>query len=119
MTDVQKCFIDIIKDVVLGVELPDDYKVCDLVELYKLSKKQDMAHIIAYGLKKHNLIDSNSELWDKHYKKQYSLAQFRVTNLQFEFERVCQALEEAEIDYIPLKGVVIRPLYPEAWMRVS
>lgn len=119
MTDAQNCFIELIKNVVLDTALPEDFKVCDLLELYKLSKKQDMAHIVAYGLKKNNLIDLDSDLWIKCYKKQYSLAQFRVTNLQYEYENVCKVLEEAEIDYIPLKGAVIRPLYPEPWMRVS
>ena len=119
MTDVQKCFISLIRNVVVGVELLADFKTCDLAELYKLSKKQDMAHIIAYGLKQNNLIDLGSDLWKKYYNKQYSMAQFRVMNLEHEYEKICNVLENAEIDYIPMKGSVIRPLYPEAWMRVS
>ena len=119
MTDVQKCFIAIIKDVVIGGGLPEDFEICDLKELYRLAEIQDMAHIIAYGLKKHNLIDLDTELWKQCYNKQYSLAQYRVANLEYEYERVCKVLEEAEIDYLPLKGAVIRPLYPEPWMRVS
>ena len=116
---IKKCFIALIKDVVIGGGLPEDFEICDLKELYKLSKLQDMTHIIAFGLQKHNLIDQNSDLWKKGYKKQYSLAQYRVSNLEYEYKRVCNVLEEAGIDYLPLKGAVIRPLYPEPWMRVS
>ena len=119
MTDVQNCFISLIRNVVVGAELPANFKVCDLADLYKLSKKQDMAHIIAYGLKKNTLIDLGSDLWKKYYNKQYSLAQFRVANLDHECEKVCSVLEEAGIDHLPLKGAVIRRLYPESWMRIS
>ena len=81
MTDVQKCFISLIRNVVVGVELLADFKTCDLAELYKLSKKQDMAHIIAYGLKQNNLIDEkwfncknvfnqeNGETWEPNINK--------------------------------------------------
>ena len=119
MTDVQKCFISLIRNVVIGTDLTDDFELCDLVELYKLSKKQDMAHIIAYGLKENSLIDLNSDLWKKYYNKQYLMAQFRVMNLDNECKKVCDVLEDAGIDHIPLKGAVIRPLYPEPWMRTS
>ncbi len=119
MTDVQNCFISLIRNVVIGIDLPKDFKLCDLSELYKLSKKQDMAHIIAFGLKKNKLIDVNSVLWKKYYNKQYSLSQFRVMNLEYECERVCDTFEEEKIAYVPLKGAVIRALYPEPWMRVS
>ena len=34
-------------------------------------------------------------------------------------EKICAALEEAEIPYIPLKGAVLRNLYPESNMRTS
>ena len=119
MTDVQRCFISLIRNVVIGTDLTDDFELCDLVELYKLSKKQDMAHIIAYGLKENSLIDLNSDLWKKYYNKQYLMAQFRVMNLDNECKKVCDVLEDAGIDHIPLKGAVIRPLYPEPWMRIS
>ena len=31
----------------------------------------------------------------------------------------CNALEKAQIPFVPLKGSVIRKYYPEAWMRTS
>ena len=119
MTTVQSCFINLVRNVVVGKKLPNDFEICDLVELYKFSKKQDMAHIVAYGLKKNNLIDLNSDLWKRYYNKQYSLAQFRVMNLENECKKVCYVFETAVVDYVPLKGAVIRSLYPESWMRVS
>ena len=119
MTNVEECFTVLVNNVVLGQKLPNNFIICNLTELYRLSKKHDMAHIVAYGLKENGLIDFNTELWTKCYKKQYSLAQFRVTNLQYEYEKVCQVLECVGIDYIPLKGAVLRKLYPEPWMRVS
>ena len=103
----------------MDATLPNDFKLCDLAMLYKLSKKHDMTHIIAFGLRKNALVDLNTDLWKKYYNKQYSLAQFRVMNLDNECETVCNVLEKAGINHIPLKGAVIRQLYPEAWMRTS
>ena len=35
------------------------------------------------------------------------------------FEEICEALEQAKIPYLPLKGSVLRALYPKGWMRTS
>ena len=38
---------------------------------------------------------------------------------QYEFQRICAVLEQAEVSYIPLKGLLLRNCYPEGWMRTS
>lgn len=118
MTELQKCLLDLVRAVVLEQELPGDFTLTDLKELYEFSKSHDMAHLVAYGLKKNDLIDVNSEL-GKLFEKQHRLAQYRVASLQAEYESICFTLEDAGIDYIPLKGSVLRSLYLQDWMRVS
>lgn len=39
--------------------------------------------------------------------------------MNLELRRTCALLEEAQIDYMPLKGAVMRGLYPEPWLRTS
>ncbi|MBO5913025.1 MAG: nucleotidyltransferase family protein [Clostridia bacterium] len=38
---------------------------------------------------------------------------------EHEFENICGALETAGVEFVPLKGSVIRRFYPEPWMRTS
>ena len=61
MTNVEECFTVLVNNVVLGQKLPNNFIICNLTELYRLSKKHDMAHIVAYGLKENGLIDFNTE----------------------------------------------------------
>lgn len=92
-----------------------DYSSEMLPKLLKLSSKHDIAHLLILGLKKNNLI-SKEDMWLEQYIPK---AVFRYEQLNYEYERICLALEEAEIPFIPLKGSVIRKYYPEAWMRTS
>ena len=89
----------------------------ELVSLYKTAKKQDLAHIVGYVLDKNKLLD-NSPV-SAEFKKQVYLSVYRFQQLQHELSSVCDLLEKEGIDHIPLKGSVIRDLYPEPWMRTS
>ena len=55
-------------------------------------------------------------MWLEQY---ISKAVFRYEQLNYENERICMALEKAQIPFIPLKGSIIRKYYPESWMRTS
>lgn len=43
----------------------------------------------------------------------------RMMKIDYAAEEMLAILEEAEIKHIPLKGAVIRSLYPQFWMRTS
>ena len=43
----------------------------------------------------------------------------RFVQLDYELTRICAALEQAQIPFIPLKGAEVRKFYPEPWMRTS
>ncbi len=90
----------------------------ELVEVYKLSKKHDMAHIVGISLAKAGLLENAPEIAEKFEKEQY-LAVFRYENFKYEIDRICKIFDEQKIPYILLKGAVIRDFYPEPWMRTS
>ena len=46
-------------------------------------------------------------------------AVYRYVRLTGTLELLCNALSQAQIPHIPLKGSVLRPLYPEPWQRTS
>jgi len=89
----------------------------DYVRLYKLSKQHDIAHIVGDALI-NNGIALDTEIKQK-FEKQILSAVYRCENQSAELIRVCKAFDSAEIPYLPLKGSVIRSMYPTPWLRTS
>ena len=94
------------------------FNIETLPEIYKLSSKHDLAHLVSVAIEKNELLCA-----DNQYLKQFQLKQlkavFRYEKLNYELNRICNAFEKENIPYILLKGSVIRKLYPEPWMRTS
>lgn len=84
-------------------------------DLAKMCLKHDVVHLLALGLKNNGLISKE----ETGIEKTIFRAAYRYERLNEEYEKICKALESAEIPFIPLKGAVIRKYYPEAWMRTS
>ncbi len=118
MNSIKDLFFSIIRSEVFGetAEIPDSLSEENLNVLYKLSKKHDLAHIVASALEKHNLLAYGI---GREFTKQKLLAVYRREQLDFEEARICKLFEENGIDHIPLKGAIIKTLYPESWMRTS
>jgi len=47
------------------------------------------------------------------------MAIYRYENINYAFNEIANELEENKIEFIPLKGAVLREYYPEPWMRTS
>ena len=94
-----------------------EYTTDELNKIYLFAKKHDIAHIVAYGLKINNSIpnDETGKLFDDEIFKAY----FRYQQTTSTNQLIFKLLEEANIDYLPLKGAVIRDYYSEPWMRTS
>ncbi len=101
------------------VDDEDKRLIKDNVEIiYAFSKHNDMAHLAGYALEKFDLISEHDKYFNDFQREQYT-AVFRQENQDHELGRICNALEVCGIDFIPLKGSVLRHLYPEPWMRTS
>lgn len=96
---------------------PKNIDVETLKKLFMLSKKHDIAQIVCGYLEDNGLLN-DCEIKNA-FEKQKMLSIFRREQQNFEFSRICNAFEEAEIDFIPLKGSVLKSLYDEEWMRTS
>lgn len=119
---VEKVFFALIRFEINGDELCDEVKNLITPEilpaLFKLSKRHDLAHLIGDALDKNGLLSDGAEA-KKRFLQERNMAVYRYEQQQYEFEQICSVLEKAEIPFIPLKGSVIRSLYPEPWMRTS
>lgn len=89
----------------------------ELIKLYELSKSHDLANIVGQALIKNGLI-KNDEI-KAEFQKEVIFSIYRYEHLNYELTKLCEALEQAKISFIPLKGSVIRRYYPEPWMRTS
>lgn len=67
---------------------------------------------------KHKLLSENTSV-AQDFKRAMLSSVVRYQKLSFELKRVCALFEENKISHIPLKGAVIRKLYPDPWMRTS
>ena len=119
---VEKTFFTLLRYELNGAHICDDVKnfitSATLIELFKLSKKHDLVHLIANALEKNKLFSEDQNI-KKRFIQERNLAIFRYEQQRYELERICATLENAKISFIPLKGVVIREYYPEPWMRTS
>lgn len=115
---IRSALFSVLRSVVLNTPMSDEEKALvtkeDLGVLMELSVKHDVGHLVAYGLQNNRLINENSDI-----RRQVFLAVYRYEKLNYDLERTCEVLERAKLPFIPLKGSVIRKLYPEPWMRTS
>lgn len=117
----EKALIEIIASEIFGTDSDGSVKeaLADemITELYKLSKKHDLAHLAGYALDKNNLLPV-STVSDK-FREQIITAVFLYESLDFDFSEICKELENSCTKFIPLKGSVLKKLYPQPWMRTS
>ena len=109
-----------LSDILFNSDHPTDPSLSaqELADLYRLSKRHDLAHLVGASLSKAGLFENAHEILEKFEKQQY-LALSRYENLQYEINRICRVFDEVKIPYILLKGAVVRDMYPEPWMRTS
>lgn len=118
MTESESVLIELIANVICDKptsfnELSDER----LKEAYALAKRHDLSHFIGAALSKKEIQVSQTAF--RHYQNIMFATVVRMQKISYEFERVCKALENAEIRFVPLKGAVVKNYYPEFWMRTS
>lgn len=88
-----------------------------LATLFKVSKKHDVAHLVCFALEQ-NGFNFDGETW-KSFVAEKKQAKLRYEMIRADIDEIFACFEEEGIDYIPLKGAIIREHYPEPWMRTS
>lgn len=82
-----------------------------LEELYTLAKQHDVTPLVAAAMRQGDAA--------VQAKRLIAMAIWRYERQQHDLEVICRAFEAAALPFIPLKGTVLRALYPEPWMRSS
>lgn len=88
-----------------------------LSELYELSNKHDLSHMIFEAFSRLSL-GFEGEI-AKKLEKKWFISVYRYEQIRYEIERIKETLSAAEIPFILLKGAKIREYYPQPFLRTS
>lgn len=88
-----------------------------LAEIYRLAKVQDLAQIVSQFVYQ-NQIEATPEL-KTTLQREEIMAVYRCEQLKYALREISSAFDVANIAYVPLKGSVVRPYYPDERMRTS
>jgi len=109
---------DLLRSEIFGGEVEKNrLTVNTLSALYSLSKFHDLAHLVGDSLDKNAALD-DSEICNE-FRNERNLAIYRYEQINYAFEEILGIFEQEKILNIPLKGAVLRPYYPQTWMRTS
>ena len=86
--------------------------------LYRLAKRMDVAHMLAFVSKKRGLLERGTLIGDALFREQM-LALFRYEGIAHEIACLAELFETAGIAFVLLKGARIRAYYPEPFLRTS
>lgn len=88
-----------------------------IASVYSLAKKHSLSHLVSrYALQKG--VQVPPKLAMELHRVDFC-AVYQYERMQYAYQEICDTFEESAIDYIPLKGAVIRQYYPEEDMRTS
>jgi hypothetical protein len=87
-----------------------------LKDVIAVATKHDLTHLVAFGILKNELANGETK---QELQQPIFRAIYRYERLNYDLNQLCEAFENAEIPFLPLKGSVIRKYYPETWMRTS
>ena len=100
----------------MNLESPDLHLANqDFSLLKEIGDKQSLIPIIRRGLKKCGY----EKEADIYLEREHMKAMYQFVLHDQALKDLGSVFEKNEIDYIPLKGSVLRNLYPEPWMRTS
>lgn len=116
--DTKEALFYIIKKSVFGYEDGlSGLEECDLSDVYRLAKAHSLTHIVGF-FAAGNGTAADDELL-RTLKKDLNAAVLRDSKHDYVRGITFEILKKAGISFVPLKGAVIRELYPETWMRTS
>ena len=117
MNETQRRLIYLIRCAIRNENNPIIINENELKQIIDLAKSQDMKHFVGWAVQKNGVKMNNDDL--KDYRNEYYKAIRRTSIQDTEIQKLDALFEELGVDFILLKGSLIRNYYPEKWMRQS
>ena len=120
MNQLENLLFSLIKYGVEGKEIPKAEETSPqmLAEVCNLANSHDLLHLVSHAISSLGVIDEGTPFFAALEHERLK-AIYRAERISNELSALCALFDEENIDYIPLKGSVIRNAYPEPWMRTS
>lgn len=91
--------------------------------LFRFAVRHDLSHFVYVALQQTKCLPIANDDAEREFllaaRDMVEAAQYRYVKLEAEIEHIGAVLEREGIDYMPLKGAVMRVMYPEPWLRTS
>lgn len=117
MDQASDILIRLIQTGLKGEHRNQQFPVEQLAQVFALARRHDVLPMVADALYR------QKDQLDTAAAEQCQSAMFsavmRYERMQYELEKTCHLLEQAQLPFIPLKGAVLRKHYPQPWMRTS
>ena len=113
-----KEYLQIIELIKISLNLYTDYhllKDANYEKIYKLSKKQGLSNLTYYGINKINP-PINKELYTKWENDCINAIVYDVYH-QEAYKQIKKQFNKKQIEYMMLKGIILKKLYPTTDMR--
>ena len=106
--------IDILRASLTGTDEADISVLTDseLAAIYRLAKAHNLSSMAGDYLSRHGVMN-------KVILRDMAYAQTNVEKQEKAIAEITKVLSDARIPFLPLKGIVMRKLYPRPWMRLS
>lgn len=114
--DYNICFLfQLIKAVIADCPYPEENSEINWDKIYQISKKHNITNLIGYGILNANY-SVNDDLKSLFLK---SISSYLALDLKQRkgYLDIADRFEKAKIKYMPLKGILIKNLYPSPDMR--
>lgn len=122
MTDIIKSMMHLVGSAINVVDFDrssfEDFSCEQVKTLFKLSKYHDIAHLVSYSIAVNKICLPDCDDSQK-LKKRHAIAALRYETANYDLGIICDLFEKEKIEFVPLKGSVLRDYYPEPWMRTS
>lgn len=113
MTATEKVFLKAYAAALAGKDCTASFTDVKSEELFSLAKNHGAANVIYYSLRHDEVPEDLREMLKKEHEQSVKRDEVR----QEEERRVFAAFDKADINYLPLKGSVLRMYYPYTDMR--
>lgn len=118
MVETINCLTALAKSEITGEKIDISFNAdARFDNIIKAARLHEMAHLAAAAMIKNNLLTDEKNI--KTAERLVYEASYRDVKNNNTYELAVKALSEAKIPFVPLKGVLIKPFYPESWMRTS
>ena len=120
MTNAQKLTLELIRYELNNIEVDNDL-ICALddellKEIFDIATAHDVGYMVASALHKLNLLSGEAQAG---FFREQLASVYRYERIKYDTDCIVQLFENERIDFILLKGAVIRELYPKPEMRMS